>query len=390
MTLNTFHFAGVSSKNVTLGVPRLKEIINVSKNLKTPGIEVHLMPEYRADQDKAQGVIKTLEYTTLRSITRFTEIVYDPDPKTSVIEADREVQEYWDTEFLDDFAGESVDPETLSPWVLRIVLDNAKFTVKGAVMSEIADAISEKYEGGALFTKIYSDDNNSHLVLRVGLIDDPDDADADDMMNAEPDGLSKPDNGFLERLEADLLDNLCLGGIRGIEKVYIRNEKVQRWTVDKDADGEPIPGTGRFELDEDWHLDTDGTNLLEVLGLDEVDHTSTISNDICEIAYTLGIEAVRKSIMREISKCQSTYGLYVNYRHLGTLCDVMTSRGYIMAITRHGTNRCDHGAIQRASFEETVEFLFDSACHAERDQMMGPSRIFCLANCAQSVQASLT
>ena len=34
MTLNTFHFAGVSSKNVTLGVPRLKEIINISKSPK--------------------------------------------------------------------------------------------------------------------------------------------------------------------------------------------------------------------------------------------------------------------------------------------------------------------------------------------------------------------
>ena len=34
MTLNTFHFAGVSSKNVTLGVPRLKEIINISKKPK--------------------------------------------------------------------------------------------------------------------------------------------------------------------------------------------------------------------------------------------------------------------------------------------------------------------------------------------------------------------
>jgi len=37
MTLNTFHFAGVSSKNVTLGVPRLKEILNLSKAIKTPG-----------------------------------------------------------------------------------------------------------------------------------------------------------------------------------------------------------------------------------------------------------------------------------------------------------------------------------------------------------------
>lgn len=36
MTLNTFHYAGVSAKNVTLGVPRLKELINISKKPKTP------------------------------------------------------------------------------------------------------------------------------------------------------------------------------------------------------------------------------------------------------------------------------------------------------------------------------------------------------------------
>lgn len=47
MTLNTFHYAGVSSKNVTLGVPRLKEIINVSKRPKTPSLTVFLMPEYQ-------------------------------------------------------------------------------------------------------------------------------------------------------------------------------------------------------------------------------------------------------------------------------------------------------------------------------------------------------
>lgn len=42
MTLNTFHYAGVSAKNVTLGVPRLKEIINVSKKPKTPSLTVFL------------------------------------------------------------------------------------------------------------------------------------------------------------------------------------------------------------------------------------------------------------------------------------------------------------------------------------------------------------
>jgi len=42
MTLNTFHNAGISSKNVTLGVPRLKEIINVAKNIKTPSMKIFL------------------------------------------------------------------------------------------------------------------------------------------------------------------------------------------------------------------------------------------------------------------------------------------------------------------------------------------------------------
>jgi len=48
MTLNTFHFAGVSAKNVTLGVPRLKEIINVAKNIKTPSMKIYLLEKYRA------------------------------------------------------------------------------------------------------------------------------------------------------------------------------------------------------------------------------------------------------------------------------------------------------------------------------------------------------
>lgn len=40
MTLKTFHFAGVAAMNVTLGVPRIKEIINAAKNISTPIITV--------------------------------------------------------------------------------------------------------------------------------------------------------------------------------------------------------------------------------------------------------------------------------------------------------------------------------------------------------------
>ena len=54
MTLNTFHYAGLSAKNVTLGVPRLKEIINVSKKPKTPSLTVFLVGQPAKDAEKAK------------------------------------------------------------------------------------------------------------------------------------------------------------------------------------------------------------------------------------------------------------------------------------------------------------------------------------------------
>lgn len=47
----------------------------------------------------------------------------------------------------------------------------------------------------------------------------------------------------------------------------------------------------------------------------------------------------------------------MNYRHFALLCDLMTSRGTLTAITQHGINRADAGASMRSSFEEPVEIL---------------------------------
>lgn len=81
MTLNTFHYAGVSSKNVTLGVPRLREIINVAATVKTPSLTVHLHEQAAHDADKAKNVLNKLEFCTLESVTERTEIYYDPNPE---------------------------------------------------------------------------------------------------------------------------------------------------------------------------------------------------------------------------------------------------------------------------------------------------------------------
>lgn len=66
MTLKTFHFAGVASMNVTLGVPRIKEIINAAKTISTPIITCHLV----CDNDvKAARIVKgRLEKTVLGQV----------------------------------------------------------------------------------------------------------------------------------------------------------------------------------------------------------------------------------------------------------------------------------------------------------------------------------
>lgn len=72
------------------------------------------------------------------------------------------------------------------------------------------------------------------------------------------------------------------------------------------------------------------------------------------LLQVLGVEAVRKAVEREMNHVISFDGSYVNYRHLALLCDIMTCRGHLMAITRHGINRQEVGALMRCSFEETV------------------------------------
>lgn len=68
MTLNTFHFAGVSSKNVTLGVPRLKEIINVAKNIKTPVMHIYLPKDLRKSEETVMKIQGSIEYTTMMDL----------------------------------------------------------------------------------------------------------------------------------------------------------------------------------------------------------------------------------------------------------------------------------------------------------------------------------
>lgn len=69
MTLKTFHFAGVASMNVTLGVPRIKEIINAAKTISTPIITAMLVAP---KNEAAARIVKgRLEKTYLGDVSKY-------------------------------------------------------------------------------------------------------------------------------------------------------------------------------------------------------------------------------------------------------------------------------------------------------------------------------
>uniref|UniRef100_A0A671PGW1 DNA-directed RNA polymerase subunit n=1 Tax=Sinocyclocheilus anshuiensis TaxID=1608454 RepID=A0A671PGW1_9TELE len=363
MTLNTFHYAGVSAKNVTLGVPRLKELINISKRPKTPSLTVFLLGQAARDAERAKDILCRLEHTTLRKVTANTAIYYDPNPQNTVVTEDQEwVNVYYE---MPDF-----DVTRISPWLLRIELDRKHMTDRKLTMEQIAEKINAGF--GDDLNCIFNDDNAEKLVLRIRIMN----SDENKFQEDEEVVDKMDDDVFLRCIESNMLTDMTLQGIEQISKVYMhlpQTDNKKKIIITEE---------GEFKALQEWILETDGVSLMRVLSEKDVDPVRTTSNDIVEIFTVLGIEAVRKALERELYHVISFDGSYVNYRHLALLCDTMTCRGHLMAITRHGINRQDTGPLMKCSFEETVDVLMEASSHGECDPMKGVSENIMLGQLA--------
>lgn len=343
MTLNTFHFAGVSAKNVTLGVPRMKEIINVSKNIKTPSLKIFLEEKYRKREQAVTKLGGLIEYTTLQHVVSTSQIFYDPNPKQTIIKADEDlVALYNSVPVLEDNQQEQVNP-----WVVRFELDNERMVHKDLSISTIDKMIHDSFQD--IVSVMHSDENaEKHVIrLRINGIEDDDEETAPQ---------------YLKQFEQSLLNDMAIKGLLEISKV----------TFTKHIESGYDPKSGKYTQSADnWIIETDGVALQKILTFPKIDHRCTVSNDCLEIKEVLGIEAARQSIINEFRFVLGSYGIYVNYRHLATLTDVMTQRGNLMSIARHGINRVDSGALRKCSFEETVEILLEAAVYSEDDTLSG-------------------
>jgi DNA-directed RNA polymerase II subunit RPB1 len=361
MTLNTFHFAGISAKSaVTRGLPRLKEIISVSKNMKSPTMTVFIDNEHKFEKEKANAVLNTIEITTLKDICTSSRIYFDPvstdGTKMTLIDEDKELMEIY--EFFQDIESGNEEQEERSPWILRLEFNKSIMFDKDIRMSDIYYIIQSKFNNDLAkdIRFVYSDDNASKLIFRfhfLKLTDDPTQTDSEDMIMT------------IKNLEKTVLNDIVIKGIKGINSVSMEKTEGMIYRVSPNSDDYVPKST--------WVLYTEGSNFVDILCHPNVDASKTYTNSIYEIYETLGVEAVREMLINEITELIGSDSTYVNYRHIALLADTMVNRGGIMSIDRHGINKSDRGPLPKCSFEETTDMLAKAAIFGELDKMTGVS-----------------
>ena len=343
---DTFHLAGVASKsNVTRGVPRLKELLKVTQNPKATSLTIALLPEFANNKVKAREVAQELELTLLRDMTVKTAIYYDPKDSQSILKEDRELLAFY--KMFEQAEG----PAAWSKYILRPELDRQHMFDKNITMDDIHFVLRERF--GTDIHMVYSDFNSQKLVMRMRL-----------SMSGET--LSDPSSldimSAYKKFQNKLLNSVIIRGLPGIKAATFR-KGTDRTVFNKTE--------GKYVRSEEYILDTDGSNFLEVMNHPAVDATRVYSTHVHDIYSQLGIEATRAVLYNEIQTLFEEG--QINYRHLGLLVDVMCRAGRLMSVDRYGINKLDIGPLAKASFEETERILLKAAVFGEMDPVTGVS-----------------
>ena len=364
LTLNTFHLSGVASKsNVTRGVPRIEEILRLTKNPKNPSLTVYMNKVDEQDKDKADQYSNMLEHTKLVDVVKSVQICFDPNDKaTNIMDDATMLEEFYEFEEMIDECNDESNNEnepSRSKWIIRIEMDTETLLDKNITMDDIHFAITNSH--GDEISCVYSDYNSDNLIFRIRLNEKI--LKGKKPLNGIADTLDQSDDIYMLRIFQDnLLNNIVLRGVTGITNVLPR--KLQNSVVKEDSN---------YVHKDIWIMDTTGSNLMEVLALDFIDSNRTFGNDIKEAFNVLGIEAARQIIYNELVEVMEFSGVYINYHHLSLLCDRMTLTDNMVSIFRSGILNDDIGPISKSTFEVHTEVLLNASRHADFDHMRGVS-----------------
>ena len=359
---DTFHLSGVATKsNVTRGVPRIEEILRLTRNPDKPSATVFLKPADQYEKDRATNYCNMIQHTKLVDVVKSVEICFDPDDKNTKITKDEAlISQFYEFEKMVEECneGESDEASPKSKWIIRIEIDAESLLDKNITMDDIHYAISASHRENVKC--IFSDMNSNNLVFRIRL--------NSTIFNkgkkkGAVESLDQSDAIYLlKNFQDNILNNIVLRGVNGVTNV---NPRLLKNTVVKED--------SKYVSKDLWILDTTGSNLMDLFALDFIDYTRTYSNDIREIYDCLGIEAARQNILNEFNEVMEASDAYVNYHHLSILCDRMTVKAEMVPMFRSGIMNDDIGPISKGTYEMHTEMFLNASRHGDFDQMRGVS-----------------
>lgn len=311
--------------NVTLGVPRLKEIINAAKLISTPIITAKLE---RDDNKVAARIVKAgIEKTTLGEVARYMKEVYSATSSYISIALDMDAIEQLKL---------NVDIYT----VRNAILKGTRGVTRNATLRILKDEHVLIKKGS--FSKM-------RVLVPCAATMSKASSRSESSKKAGP----TSDYFIMQQLKS-VLPNVIVQGIPSVHRAVINEMDSQN--------GKPT-----------YNLLMEGYGLAEVMGSPGIDGLRTTTNHVLEVEHVLGVEAARTSISSEIGHIMNAYGIGIDTRHLMLLSDVMTFKGEVLGITRFGVSRMKESVLMLASFEKTTDHLFDAAVHGRTDSIVGVS-----------------
>lgn len=360
---DTFHYSGVASKNVTLGVPRLREIIDLSKKIRTPSLTIRFKQPYASSSHIVNKFARSLEQIWLSDVIESMSIVLEPlmwvAAGAEYDAADENMSLQMDRVLCSNEAespmSKTAESLGLTPHVLRYILDRKVIARQGLRPQDVALAIKSYFGSDCHVVCAEVNMRVWFLRVRVKTVN----AMIEKLQNGDEE---KKDMGAaaMQDIHNHLIESLIVHGINGISRAIWGTESR---TLFGDS--------GSIRNVKENILETEGSGLEEVLGLPGIDATRTVCNDVHETAEVLGIEAAVALLMREITNVLSFDGTYVNAHHFGLLVDTMTQSGQRDAVTRYGITKLRGSPLMRASFEQTLDILTDAAMFGMKDNICG-------------------
>lgn len=329
MTLNTFHSAGLAIKTVVTGVPRFSELLNATKNPRAVSCEIL----FRKGNDTISNLRKNIGHS-LREF-RFNNLIQE----LSILK-DKEPED-WYSNYTKIYNKDISD----FTYCLSVKINKELICRYSIPLYLIVEKIENEYDD---IKCISSPEKHAQIDIYIDT--------SEIKLPEESVSFITDENKeiiYIENIVIPNLQKLLICGVPGIHDFfYKKNVNNQK---------------------EEWMVDTDGSNFLELLSHPLIVNEQVMCNDMWEIYNVLGIEAAREFLIDEFMNVVSSDGTFINERHVSLLVDIMTFAGTIHSISRYGMKKANVGVLSKASFEESLDNFLKCAIQGEIETTNGVS-----------------